>query len=204
MTRRLSPAAAAAAQGEIVARTVAVDLDFSSGVVRVNGSLASIVIAGNEYLGVGSLGGISTAEESAELQAYGMTVSLAGIPRDAIALALTQAYQGRRATVWEVLLDRNTWQPIADPTVIFRGRIDQMNVTMGQTATVEVRLENRLVDWERPRIRRYTSEDQHLAHPTDRGFEFVSDTAEREIVWPAGSFFLRSSKGTNILNPSNW
>lgn len=204
MTRRLSPAAAAAAQGEIVARTVAVDLDFSSGVVRVNGSLASIVIAGNEYLGVGSLGGISTAEESAELQAYGMTVSLAGIPRDAIALALTQAYQGRRATVWEVLLDRNTWQPIADPTVIFRGRIDQMNVTMGQTATVEVRLENRLVDWERPRIRRYTSEDQHLAHPTDRGFEFVSDTAEREIVWPAGSFFQRSSKGTNILNPSNW
>ncbi len=204
MTRGLSPAAAAAAQGEIVARTVAVDLDFSSGVVRVNGSLASIVIAGNEYLGVGSLGGISTAEESAELQSYGMTVSLAGIPRDAIALALTQAYQGRRATVWEVLLDRNTWQPIADPTVIFRGRIDQMNVTMGQTATVEVRLENRLVDWERPRIRRYTSEDQHLAHPTDRGFEFVSDTAEREIVWPAGSFFQRSSKGTNILNPSNW
>ena len=200
MSRGLSTAAATAATSEIVARTVAVDLDFPSGVVRVNGSPASIFIADAEYLGVGALGGISAAEESAELQAYGMTVTLSGIPRDAVAIALSQAYQGRRATVWEVLLDRTTWQPIASPIVIFRGRMDQMNVAMGQTATVEVRLENRMVDWERPRIRRYTSEDQHLAHPTDRGFEFVSDTAEREIVWPAGSFFSRPAGGSTSNN----
>lgn len=192
MTRGLTTAAAAAAQSEIVARTVAVDLDFPSGMVRINGSPASIFIGGVEYIGVGGLGGISTAEESAELQAYGITVSLSGIPRDAVALALGQAYQGRRATVWEVLLNRDTWQPIADPVIVFRGRMDQMNVTMGQTATVEVRLENRLVDWERPKIRRYTTEDQRLTAPTDRGFEFVSDTVERDVVWPAGSFVPRT------------
>ena len=191
MSRGLTTAAATAATSEIVARTVAVELDFAGGVVRVNGSVASITIGGNEFLGIGGLGGISAAEESAELQAYGLTVSLSGIPRDAISLALAEAYQGRAATVWEVLLNRDTWQPIADPVVIFRGRMDQMNVSLGQSATVEVRLENRLVDWERPRIRRYTSEDQQVAFPTDRGFEFVSDTAEREIVWPAASFFRR-------------
>ena len=191
VSRGLTTAAATAATSEIVARTVAVELDFAGGVVRVNGSVASITIGGNEFLGVGGLGGISAAEESAELQAYGLTVSLSGIPRDAIALALAEAYQGRAATVWEVLLNRDTWQPIADPVVIFRGRMDQMNVSLGQSATVEVRLENRLVDWERPRIRRYTSEDQQVAFPADRGFEFVSDTAEREIVWPAASFFRR-------------
>ena len=189
MSRGLTTAAATAATSEIVARTVAVELDFAGGVVRVNGSVASITIGGNEFLGIGGLGGISAAEESAELQAYGLTVSLSGIPRDAIALALAEAYQGRAATVWEVLLNRDTWRPIADPVVIFRGRMDQMNVALGQTATVEVRLENRLVDWERPRIRRYTSEDQQVAFPTDRGFEFVTDVAEREIVWPQASFF---------------
>lgn len=189
MSRGLTTAAATAATSEIVARTVAVELDFPSGFVRVNGSVASVVIGGNEFIGIGGLGGISAAEESAELQAYGLSVSLSGIPRDAIALALVEAYQNRPATVWEVLLNRDTWQPIADPVVIFRGRMDQMNVSLGQTATVEVRLENRLVDWERPRIRRYTSEDQQVLHPTDRGFEFVTDVAEREIVWPAASFF---------------
>lgn len=191
MSRGLTSAAATAATAEIVTRTVAVDLDFPSGVVRVNGSPVAITIGGHEYLGIGGLGGISTAEESAELQAYGLSVSLTGIPRDAIALAVGEAYQNRRATVWEVLLDRATWQPIADPVVVFRGRMDQMNVRLGEVATVEVRLENRLVDWERPRIRRYTSEDQQVAHPTDRGFEFVSDTAEQEITWPAASFFRR-------------
>jgi hypothetical protein len=200
VTRGLTPAAATAASSEIVARTVAIDLDFPAGMVRINGSPASLVIGGAEYIGVGGLGGISAAEESAELQAYGITVSLSGIPRDAVALALGQAYQGRRATVWEVLLNRDTWQPIADPVIVFRGRMDQMNIAMGQTATVEVRLENRLVDWERPRIRRYTSEDQHLAHPQDRGFEFVSDTMEREVVWPAGSFVPRSPTSRAFLD----
>jgi len=189
LTRGLSTAAATAATSEIVARTVAVELDFPAGMVRLNGSVASIIIEGEEFLGIGGLGGISAAEESAELQSYGMAFRLSGIPRDAIALALGQAYQNRPATVWEVLLDRATWQPIASPVIVFRGRMDQMNITLGQTATVEIRLENRLVDWERPRIRRYTSEDQQLLHPADRGFEYVTDVAEREITWPAASFF---------------
>jgi hypothetical protein len=157
----------------------------------VNGSTASVFIGGNEYLGVGALGGISEVEESAELRAYGLTLTLAGIPRDSVALAMTQNYQNRRATVWEVVLDRATLLPVADPVVVFRGRMDTMTPELGEDAKVTLRLENRLADWERPRIRRYTDEDQQLRFPGDKGFEFVSATAEREIVWPASSFFQR-------------
>ena len=189
MTRALTTAAALAVQAEVVARTMAVALDFPSGFARFNASPASIVIGGAEFLGVGALGAISVIEETAELRAAGMTVALSGVPRDAVASALSQAYQRRPATVWEVVLDTTTWLPVADPVIVFRGRMDQLVVEMGETARVVCRLENRLVDGERPRIRRYTNEDQQRAHPGDEFFRFVSATTEKELVWPAKSFF---------------
>jgi hypothetical protein len=189
MSRQLTSAAALAVQQEVVARTMAVALDFPSGIARWNASPVSIWIDGAEFLGVGVLGSISVIDESAELRAAGMTVALSGVPRDAVAAAMTQAYQRRPATVWEVVLDQATWQPVEDPIVVFKGRIDQLLVEMGETARVVCRLESRLVDGERARIRRYTDEDQQRAHPGDRFFRFVSATTEKEIVWPAKSFF---------------
>lgn len=182
--RTLTPAVEAAIQQEIVSRTVAVEMDFPAGMVRVNGSPADFQILGNTYLGIGGLGAISTTEESAELRAYGVTFALSGVPRDMVSVALGQAYQSRRMTVWEVLFNTTTWQVIADPVITFRGRMDTMDVKLGETATIIVKAENRLADWERPRIRRYTEEDQQQLHPGDRGFRFVSSTAEKEIIWP--------------------
>jgi len=188
MTRGLTSAAQTAVAGETVTRQVAVALDFPSGIARWNSSPADIVIDEQTYLGVGALGSISVAEEGIELRAYGMTVGLTGIPRDAIALALGTAYQGRAGTIWEVILDASTWQPVADPIVIFRGRMDQMDISIGSTAQVSVKLENRLTDWERPRIRRYMDADQRRRDPNDGSFRFVPATTEKEIIWPARSF----------------
>lgn len=189
MTRTLTPTVASAVVQEQVARTVAVELDFPSGISRWNASPATITIGGNPFLGVGLLGGISVTEESAELRAYGLTLTLSGIPRDVVSLALLQGYQNRRGTVWEVPLNPDTLAVLASPVVIFRGRMDTLDVQLGETATVQVTLENRLADWERPRIRRYTDEDQQQAYPGDTGFRFVPATTEKEIVWPSADFF---------------
>jgi len=183
MTRPMTTAADTAVQAEVVDRTTAVALDFASGMVRLCGAPFDITIDGETFIGVGQLGGISVVEESAELQSYGLTISLQGIPRDSIALALTQSYQGRPGIVWEVPLTA-AGLAVADPIVVFRGRMDQMTVELGATAAVRVQLQNRLVDWERARIRRYTSEDQQREHPGDLGFAFVSATAEKDIIWP--------------------
>lgn len=188
MTRGLSSAAQAAIAEEVVVRSVAVALDFPAGVARWNSSPADIVIEGETFLGVGALGTISAAEEGIELRSYGMTVGITGIPRDAIAIALGQAYQGRAATVWEVILDGGTWLPVADPVVIFRGRMDQMDITLGSMAEVSVKLENRLTDWERPKIVRYTDQDQRRRDPNDGSFRFLPATTEKEIIWPSRSF----------------
>lgn len=184
MTHGLSPTVAAAVAAEQVARTVAVELDFPSGLARFNASPTDITFGGATFLGVGILGAVSVTEESAELRAYGLTIELSGIPRDAFALALLQGYQGRRGTVWEVPLDPTTYAVLDSPVVIFRGRMDTMEIDMGEGAVVRVSLENRMTDWERPRISRFTDEDQQARYPGDTGFRFVSAMAEREINWP--------------------
>jgi hypothetical protein len=187
MTRGLASANLTAVTGEVVTRTMAIALDFPSGVARWNGSTQDLVIGGQTFLGIGALGAIGTIEEGADARAYGLTVGVTGVPRDAVAIALTQEYQGRPATVWEVQLDANGL-PVGTPPLVFRGRMDQMSVTLGDTATVTVQLENRLADWDRPRVRRYTDEDQQRAYPGDLGFQFVTATVDKDIVWPASNW----------------
>lgn len=187
MSRGLAAGNLSAVTGELVNRTMAVALDFPSGIARWNGSTLDIVIGGNTFLGLGVLGSIGVIEEGAETRAYGLTVGITGVPRDAVALALTQEYQGRAATIWEVQLDANG-VPIGTPVIVFRGRMDQMSVTLGDAASVTVRLENRLADWDRARVRRYTDEDQKRLFATDKGFEFVTATVDKDIVWPASNW----------------
>jgi len=161
---------------------MAVRLNLDGGIVRWNGTPQTLTLDGEAYLGIGTLGSIAAIEEGAELRSYGLTVQLSAIPRDMVSVALNQDYQGRDAIVWEVPLGSDD-QPVADPIVVFRGRIDQMDIMLGQTAMVTLKLENRLADWERPRVRRYTNEDQTARYPTDRGFEFVSTTTEKQLNW---------------------
>lgn len=188
MTRSLSTAVRAAIQAEVVARTCAVELLFDSGPVRFNGGFADITIDGQVFPGLGALVGIGQIEESYELQSNGMSVTLSGIPRDAVALALTETYQNRQATVWEVVLDRATGQPVANPVIVFRGRMDQMNVQDGETATVEVTMEDHLTEMDLPNLARNTDEDQQRQYPGDLFFQFVPATAEKEVIWPSRSF----------------
>jgi len=53
----------------------------------------------------------------------------------------------------------------------------------GNVANVNITGESRLIDLEIARERRYTSEDQKIDFPDDKGFEFVADLQNKEIVW---------------------
>ncbi|MBK1656841.1 hypothetical protein CKO45_01190 [Paracraurococcus ruber] len=191
----MTTAVSTAITSETPARTVAVSLDFPSGFVRINGSPSDITIGGQIFLGVGGLGAISVVEESAELRAYDLSVSLSGVPRDSVSIALNQEYQGRAGVVYEVLLDQATWLPLSDPLVVFRGRMDMLDIRMGETATVSVKLLNRLADWERPKVRRFTPEDQERLYPGDKGLAFVPATVEKELIWPNRSWWEADAKG---------
>lgn len=192
MSRTLTTAAATAVAAEVVPRALAVELAFTSGVLRLASTTTDLVIDGDSFLGVGVLGSISQVEETADLASATLALTLSGIPPDTIAIALGEAYQNRAGTVYEVPLDADTLQPIADPIVLFRGRMDVMTVQRGETsASIEVRLTNRLVDWERPRRILFSDEEQRRSHTGDTSFEYAAAMAERDVVWPNGEYFKK-------------
>lgn len=197
MPRELTTAAATAVTAEAVPRAMAVELAFGSGVVRLATTTWNLTIDGDDFLGVGTLGSISVVEETADLASTQLTLGLSGIPADTVAIALGEDYQNRAAIVYDVPLNPTTLAPVADPIKIFVGRMDVMTVKRDAGgASVEVRLTNRLVDWERPRRVLFSDEQQQRAHPGDTSFQYAASLAERNVIWPAAAAFKKGLFGT--------
>jgi hypothetical protein len=156
-------------------------LDFDSGTVRVTNLAFNIEWGGNTYIGIGAVGSIDVIAESDAGSAQGMQFTLTGVPTDRIAIALTEQYQGRRVRVWFGIVDGTGI--VADPVLVFAGRMDTMPISMDATASIVVNAESRLTDFERARVRRYNHEDQIARYPGDRGFEFVPQMVEKSLYW---------------------
>lgn len=165
----------------VVAPFFAIDMAFSTGNLRIWTGVGTATIDGSDYTGVGDLLSISTVEETTEIAARGASLVLSGVPTDIITLALTSQYQGRVATIYFGIRDGGTYTGL---TEVFSGYMDEMNVDEGpDTSTVELKIENKLIDLERARVRRYNSGYQKTVHPTDLGFDFIEDLQNREIAW---------------------
>lgn len=183
--RPMTLAAAIAAGKEMLSGCLLFEAEFDSGTVRFTNGVVDIVWGDRTFLAVGSFAGVSTMEEPSDLQSTGIQVTLSGIPVEMMSLALGEQMQRRRATVYVALLDDDD-RLIPDPIILFRGRIDAPVINLGQTASVVVAIESPLSDWERPRVRRYTDEDQQAKYPGDRFFEFVPAMVNKPIVWGRG------------------
>jgi len=161
-----------------------VKLEFDSGDLLIWNGRGDKDFAGDTYTGIGDLGKISPIEEGLQQRAFGISIEISGIPPSNISLALSEELQNRSAQIWLAFFDDN-YVLVTSPVLMFRGRLDTMDVKLGKTATVVITAESRLIDWSRPRVRRYTNADQNDRFPGDKGFEFVSDTTDKEIVWGA-------------------
>jgi len=162
-----------------------IELDFSSGFLRVTTAGYDVAWNGFNWTGVGMLGTVEAIAEDTSLQANGIKLGLSGVDAAIIAIALQEDYQGRAAKIWCGAVGTNG-AIVADPILIFVGRMDNMSLTDGQQAAVMLQLENELASWDRPRIRRFTDADQKSEYPTDRGFEFITESATRTISWGKG------------------
>src|SRR5579864_2120985 len=183
MSRSMSAAYLAAITSQQINPVLFVQVNFTTGPVYVWSGVGNIYWNGITWSGVGSLGSISVIEEGANVQARGITLTLSGIDATLLTGILTEFQQGLPAIVYLGLLDASG-NLIASPIISWSGRSDQPSVTMdGQTATISINCENRLVDMNVAVDRRYTNEDQQLDHPGDRGMEFVSSIQDVMIYW---------------------
>lgn len=159
-------------------------IEYTSGSFFVNTSDRNITFDSNTYVGGSGVATISSVEESQELQASGIRLTLSGVSSSNVSIALTENYKNIDATLFLGFLNINTYQLHDDPFIIFKGKVDTQDVQVdGDTATIVVEIENRLIDWERQRISRYTNNDQLQKFSGDVGLEFIQQLVEKELFW---------------------
>jgi len=183
MSRSLTSAMQSAVTADLVRPITLVQCAFDSGNLNLWSGIGNLTVDSVDYVGAGTLLDISAINESSELQANGLTVALSGITEPLISKARDEDYQGRELKVLLGFMDEES-NVIADPVIVFSGFMDTMTINdAGETATIQVTVENRLIEFERTRERRYTAEDQKIDYPDDKGLEFVAEMQEKEIVW---------------------
>mgnify|MGYP003146248299 FL=1 len=189
MTRPATTALLNALAADAVEPFFAVKLEFDSGTTRIWTGIGDLTFdagSGSEtFLGGSSLVSIQPNEETADTQSNGCSFALNGIEATNISLALTEDYQGRNATLF--LGAFSSGAVVADPYVLFKGFMDTMDISdNGETASIQVKAESRLVSLQKSRIRRFTDQDQKLIDPTDKGLEYVVSLQNKTIAWGSG------------------
>jgi hypothetical protein len=186
--RTLTTEVAAAAAQEIVRFMDLARFDFDSGVVRITSAGHNIYYdldgdgEAEKWSTLFGLGTVSGVEEGTEMQSYGVTCNLSGIPAEAVELALAETPQGRPAYIYRAFLDADG-RIIDAPVLIFSGRMDTMPLKYGATAEINLTINSRLADWDRVRGGRYTDSEQQNRCEGDRFFQFTAQACDKELTW---------------------
>jgi hypothetical protein len=182
MSRELPANLVANLSDSVIYPFFAIDMLFDESPIRTWTGLGTISYGGNDYTGTGSLLNFSSVEETTEISVKGATVSLSGVPSDLLSLALSTPYQGRVCNIYFGMIDKDLVE--YNFTQIFSGYMDQMNIDEGpETCSIELMVENKLIDLERARVARFTSGYQKSRFPSDLGLDFVESLQDRPVSW---------------------
>jgi hypothetical protein len=151
---------------------------LDGGAIRIWTGQGTKTIDGDDYTGGGALIGMGEISEIIDLTAQSVTVTLSGLASGTLSAALAEPYQGRVANIY--LGERST----SEVLLAFSGYLDTMSpADDGSTASITVTIESKLVDLQRPRLRRYTKESQKALFPGDTFFDWTADLADKQVPW---------------------
>ena len=172
----------AALDDDVVYIAFLFEAEFADGFTRCWTGIGDRTYDGDTYTGIGWLVGLSSIEETTDIKAAGITVSLNGVPSEVVSIALQSLEQNKVGRVF-VALDQANGTNIGT-FKFFEGRLDVGQIDeSAETATVVLNYESRLIDLERAAERRYTNEDQQQEYADDRGMEYVAGLVDVTINW---------------------
>ena len=216
MSRIVSGDNAAEAEKASVCMVVLAELDFGSGIVRVHDGVGEITFAGllrmedgdnlqtevpenisleaaaETFYGIGQFGGIDIVDESIEVIARAITLTLSGVDASLVSTTMTENYQNRAVVIYLGFLNETDRTFVDTPEVVWEGRMNQMSLNIAKNvAEIKLTCEYRLR--REPRIGRYTDEDQQVIFPGDQFFDltyaipgFVSQWGNRDAAYGGG------------------
>jgi len=161
--------------------------EFSTGWGRWWSGVGYYDWGGHTWTGLGGLLSITPISEGTGIAARGFSVELSGQDSANISLALQACRQGKAGRLYLAAFTA-AGALIADPYLLAEGRLDVAGGSDdGDSAVIPVTYESRLIDLERPREWRYTTESQRQFYPGDLGFEFVPSLQDAVDAWYPGA-----------------
>lgn len=185
---------------------ILVKFGFDSGVTGMWTGKGTYTYEGLDYFGGADVLKISRVEETENLQATGISLSLSGVKTSLITLSLTENYQSRPLQVYlAYFVDQGVLaQEVSDiflqearpagfalesntqlyTTAIFDGlmNVARFNAENG-SMVINMSVENILTQLKRTKQRFYTHEDQTREYAGDLGFEFIAALQDKDLVW---------------------
>lgn len=181
-----------------------VDLDFTSGHFRAFNGTGEQTYNGQSYYGLGQFGGVSKISERIDARDFTpLTLGLSGVPADLFIEDVPDRpeYFGRSATIYFVLFDESTMQPLPVEAPVFEGFMDKLTFQRrGAVADVQVTIKHHTDVWNQSIGLLYTHEHQRLIDNTDDGLNQVHTVETLEVVWGGGVWRGGSFAG----NPELW
>lgn len=147
--------------------------------------LNNISWSGHTWLGNGWIEAFSSIQETDEVRATGMDLTLSGVPDSLLAIILNNARQANTANLYFASLT-NAGQIVSDPILIFHGKYDFAEITDSvDESRVILKYETDLIKLDRRPEYRYLPESQKTLFPneTDRGFDYVSSIEDWSGYW---------------------
>jgi hypothetical protein len=177
-----------AALSNVIYPALLFDLTFEDNTCHVWCGIGSLVVGTTTYMGVGSLGKITPIHEGNSVEAKGITLTLSGLDPSWLPESISEINQASRAKVWFAFLNPNATSTatlvIDSPICIFSGVMDGPKIDIDtRTATISIDVETKLVELNRSRGGRYTSQDQRSRYPNDASLDYVSLNADQCLIW---------------------
>ena len=184
MSRGFPTSVANALSAGHVALVTFAKLEFPSGTTYAHNSIGTYTWGGQNWLGVGDLGEISTLEEGSEISPYKITLTLSGLDATLSGSALNEDYYMHPVTIYLGVLNADD-ELIADPTVMWVGAMDQMNLTVGADGgdAIQLTAESELARFDKASNRKYTDSQLQADFSGALAFEFMPDIEGTKIRW---------------------
>ena len=159
-----------------------VDLAFASGTLYVHNGVGTYVFGGNNYLGVGALGSIGVMEETVDLIDTPIVLGLSPIDDDILNAILTEDVFGKDANIYLGSLN-DDGELEGTPTQWISGWMESIELNIGSTDGVSIKVQNRASRLNARNNKRYTLEEHQAEHAGDLFLEFLPYVMDAQPIW---------------------
>lgn len=184
MSRSLSATNLSQINADHLHEVIFVELAFDTP-LYIHSSVGTITFAGNDYIGVGQYGVISSISESERLTPTSLTLQLSGVDASLITEALDAGRYGDIVTI-RAGYRQDDGDLVDDPEIIWRGFFEFAAINQEESVTILMTLQHDLAVLQENDGGRFTDEDQQRKFAGDRGFKFVTDQSGIRLIWAGG------------------